>query len=173
MAKGLPRSLSRGEPQRQEIIKQTFTVRNVTLTVDGATGVGFGSVVIGDLPKGNILLLGAVAYMQFTGPTSAQLSDTWNGDYGIGTTPAGDATITAGDVDMIQSTAVGPAVAEASPRTRGISLNADAGEIHDNTDNSLEINLNLLVDDADISANGIAMTVNGELTLLYSVLMDD
>ena len=170
MGKGLPRSLSRGAPQRQEMIKQTFLVRDATLTVDGATGVGFGSVVIGDFPQGNILFLGAVSYMQFTGPTSASLGDTWNGDYGVGSTPAGDATITGADVDIIPSTAVGPAVAEASPRTRG----ANATQVMlDNTDGSLEINLNLLIDDADISADGIDITVNGEIQLLYSVLLDD
>jgi len=173
MTKGLPRSLSRGSPQRQEIVKQTFTVRDAALTVDGATGVGFGSVVIGDFPQGNILILGAVGYMQFTGPTSASLADTWNGDYGIGTTPASDATITAADIDIVGSTPVGPAVAEASPRTRGISVTATNAAVLDNTDGSLEINLSLLVDDADISADDLIFTVNGELHIVYIVLGDD
>lgn len=173
MGKGLPRSMSRGNPLKQEIIRQTFVVDDATLTVDGATGVGFGSVVIGDLPAGNILLLGAVSYMQFTGPTAAGLTDTWEGDYGIGSTPASDATITNGDVDIIPSTAIAAATAEASPRTRGVSTTSLNGAILDNTDGSLELNLNLLVDDASISADDINMTVNGELILLYAVLGDD
>jgi len=173
MGKGLPRSLSRGDPIRQELIKQTFLVRDGLLTVDGATGVGFGSLVIGDLPEGNILFLGAVGYMQFTGPGDAGLVDAFDSDYGVGTTPAGDGTITAGDVDIIQSTTIAQATAEVTPRTRATHLPADSGEIHDNTDGSLELNLNMLVDDADISADGMVMTVNGELTLLISVLLDD
>jgi hypothetical protein len=170
MAKGLPRSLSRGAPAVKPIIKQTLAVRDATLTVDGATGVGFGSVVIGDLPEGNILFLGAVAYMTFAGPTSADLADTWSGDYGVGTTPAGDGTLTNADVDLIASTAVGPAVAEVSPRTRGTNATQ---AILDNTDGSLEINLSLLVDDANIGADDLDFTVNGEVVLSYVVLADD
>lgn len=170
MTKGLPRSIKNNDAVVQA---RTVKIDSVSVTVDGASGVGFGSAVIGDFPEGNIVFYGAVSYLTLTGPTSGSLSDTWNGDYGIGTTPAGDATITAGDVDIIQSTAMGPATAEASPRTRGTHLAADVGEVHDNTDGSLELNLNVLVDDADISADGIVMTAVGELHLAYAVFGDD
>lgn len=173
MVKGLARSLSRGDALKQPITKQTFVAKDLALTVAGASGVGFGSVVLGDFPEGNILFLGATAYMAFSGPTSGDLVDTWEGDFGIGTTPAGDGTLSAGDIDLIGSTALAAATAEVSPRTRGISVNADSGEIHDNTDGSLEINLNLLVDDADISANGIVFTADGECTVAYIMLGDD
>lgn len=173
MAKGLPRSRSRGAPIKQPIIKQTFVVRNGLLTVAGASGVGFGSLVIGDFPEANILFLGAVGYMQFTGPTSGSLVDTWQGDFSIGTTPASDGTLSAGDIDLLNTTALAAATAEASPRTRAISVNGDTGEIHDNTDNSLEMNLNLLVDNGDISADGIVFTVNGEFVISYVPLLDD
>ncbi len=174
MGKGLPRSLSRGDPTRQEIIKQTFALNAVAVNIDGASGVGFGTVVVGDFPEGNILFLGAVSYLAISGPGGdAGLVDAFEADYGIGTTPMSDATISTGDEDIIQETAVAGATAEVGPRTRGTHLAADTGEIHDNTDNSLELNLNILVDDDDISADGIAFTVTGEFTLLYSVLMDD
>lgn len=173
MTKGLPLSLSRGAPARQAIIKQTVKVRGASLTVNGASGVGFGSVVIGDLPQGNVLLLGAVAYMQFTGPTSSDLADTWSGDFAVGTTPAGDGSLTNADVDIVASTAVGPAVAEASPRTRGVAATATNGAILDNTDGSLELNLSLLVDDANIGADDLVFLVNGELQLVYVILLDD
>jgi hypothetical protein len=173
MGKGLPRSMSRGEPLRQEIIKQTVTVRDATLSIDGASGVGFGSVVIGDFPEGNILVLGAVAYMQFTGPTAATLADDWEGDFAIGSTPASDATATATDINVITSTPIAAATAEVSPRTRGTSTATDLDHVLDNTDGSLELNLTLLVDDADISADGLDFTVNGELQLVYIVLLDD
>lgn len=168
--KGLQRSISRGPASQRTSFRHKITVRDATLTVDGATGVGFGSVVIGDLPEGNILIEGGTAYMQFTGPTAAGLTDTWQGDYGVGTTPAGDGTLSAADVDLIGSTAIAAATAEASPRTRGVSA---VKAIVDNTDGSLEVNLSLLIDDANISANDIDMTVNGEVVLIYSVLLDD
>lgn len=170
MSKGLPRSLSRASGTAAAQRTSVITVRDKVLTVDGATGVGFGSVVIGDFKEGNILFLGAVANMQFTGPTDAGLVDTWAGDFGVGTTPAGDATITGTDVDLIASTAIAAATAEASPVTRGELAGV---AILDNTDGSLEMNLNLLIDDANISADDIDITVNGELYIMYAVLGDD
>lgn len=173
MGKGLPRSHSRGGATLQEMIKQVFVVRDLPLTVDGASGVGFGTVVIGDLPEGNINLMGAVAYMQFTGPVTGGLVDAWVGDYSIGSTPMDDATIDAGDEDMILESPIAAATVEVSPRTRAPSAAAIAGTLLDNTDGSLELNLNMLVDDNMISADGVVFTVNGEFTLLYSVMQDD
>lgn len=169
--KGLQRSLSRGSPARQDVVKQVVKVNKLAIQVDGATGVGFGSAVIGDLPEGNILFLGAVAYMQFTKASSATgIQATFDGDYGIGTTPASDATITGADVDIIASTALGAATAGVSPRARGTNATQ---AIFDNTDGSLELNLNLLIDDANISADDQDLTVSGELYIVYSVLGDD
>lgn len=173
MGKGLPRSMSRGDPSRQEIIKQTFVVRDGVVSVAAvSTAVGYGSLVIGDFPEGNILFLGAVSYMSFAGSGSdANLVDTWNGDYGIGSTPAGDATITDADVDLISSTTIGAAVAEAIGRTRGTNATQ---AILDNTDGSLEINLNVLIDAADITDDqSVDLTVNGELQIAYIILGDD
>lgn len=170
MVKGLQRSLSRAPKSRGGPNVAVFKASDLAITIDGATGVGFGSAVLGDFPEGNISFKGAVAYMQITGPTSANVVDTWEGDYGIGTTPAGDATITGADVDIIDSTALAAATAEASPRTRGTGSTA---AIFDNTDGSLELNLNVLVDDADISADSLAFVANGEVHVTYEVLGDD
>jgi len=172
MSKGLPRSMSRGSALRQETMKQTFVAKNVAITVDGATGVGWGTAVIGDLPAGNILLLGAVAYMKFT-TASASVQDAFDGDYSIGTTPTADATISGTDADIIPSTALGAATSKASPRVRGVSTTSLNGAILDNTDGSLELNLNLIIDDANISADDVPFTASGELILLYAVLGDD
>ena len=174
MTKGLGRSLNRGPALQQNITKQTFVLDALALVIDGAAGVGFGSVVLGGLPEGNLLFLGATSYLAISGPGSdAGLVDTFEGDYGVGTIPMSDATLGGGDVDIIQSTAMAAAVAEVGPRTRGTSLAADTGEIHDNTDGSLELNLNVLVDDAHISADGIAFTATGELQLVFVMLGDD
>lgn len=168
--KGYARGLSRGSPQRQDIIKQVVKVKNGVITVSGATGVGFGTLVIGDLPEGNILFLGAVSYFQFTKLAATGVQDTFDGDYGVGSTPASDATITAGDVDIAASAALGAATAGASPRVRSSGATQ---AVLDNTDGSLELNLNLLIDDANISADTQTLTVNGELYISYIVLGDD
>lgn len=174
MTKGLVRSLGRGPELDQKVVKKMVVVVAKTLTVAGASGVGFGSIVISDFVQGNVMFLGAVAYFQFSGPTSGSLSDTWAGDYGIGTTPAGDGTISNADVDMIPSTALAAATAEVSPNTRATQADgAKCGQIFDNTDGSLEINLSLLIDNADISADGIDMSVTGELHISYAMLGDD
>lgn len=168
MGKGLPRSMARGPERRQEIVKKTIPI-NHTIVVDGATGVGFGSVVIGALPEGNILLLGAVAYVGLDAPASGIVAD-FDGDYSIGTTPASDATLSGADVDVIASTATTQAVATVAPATR--SANATQAVL-DNTDGSLELNLNLLIDDADISADDVEIAATGFLHLAYIVLGDD
>lgn len=170
MTKGLVRSLRRAAPTAAQVIKQSFR-GTTTVSVAGTSGVGWGTVVIGDLPQGNILLLGAVAYATFSGPAggSAGLADTWSGDFAIGSAPTADATINGAEVDIIPSTAVGPATAEAAPIVRATNATP---VILDNTDDSLEINLQALVDDADISAT-VVLTVAYELHLSYVVLGDD
>lgn len=173
MSKGLQRSINRGDQAKAGVLKKTFLASDLAISVVGATGVGFGSAILGDFPEGNIVFLGAVSYMTFAGGgADANLGDTWQGDYGIGTTPMSDATMSTGDEDLIVETAIAAATAEVSPRTKGIYLEADVGQMHDNTDGTLEINLNLLIDDADIGGTS-PITVNGELTILYAVLGDD
>lgn len=171
--KGLIRSLSRGSAIRQEVVKTDLKLNALSLEVDGlADAVGFGTVVIGGLPKGNLLLLGAVAYMQFTKATSATgIQATFDGDYAIGTVPTADADFgETGEADIIPSTALGAATAGVSPRARG----ANATQVMlDNTDGSLELNLNVLIDNANISADNQAMTVTGILHLAYIVLGTD
>jgi hypothetical protein len=172
MGKGLPRSMSRGVPQRQEIIKQTVNI-DTTVTVSAtSTAVGFGTVVIGDIPEGNVLLLGAVAYLQLSGSGSdANLAATWDGDFSIGSTATADVTLSGTDVDIIASTSTGAATAEVSPRVR--AANATQA-ILDNTDGSMELNLNVLIDAANITDDtSVVLTASGVLQLVYVVMLDD
>jgi hypothetical protein len=168
--KGLPRSSARGPAARNAIIKQDIPVRARAMNVaDGAPG--FGTVVIGDLPEGNILFLGAVAYMRFTS-ASGTITATFDGDYSIGTAPTADNALAGAEVDLIPSTPLGAAVGKVSPVVRGASTDALGGGIFDNTDGSLELNLNLLIDDVAISG-AAAFTVDGALSIAYIVLGDD
>lgn len=163
--KGLPRSLAHANLG----VSKNIPVRNLAVRTTGATGVGFGTAVIRDLPEGNILLLGAVAYLQFTKLDAGTLA-TFDGDYAIGSAPTADATLSGAEVDVIPSTAIGAATAGVSPLARG----ANATQvILDNTDGSLELNLNLLIDDASVSADDQDFTVSGVVTLAYIVLGDD
>jgi hypothetical protein len=166
--KGMKRTLGRN-PASQAIVKQTITVSALALAVAGATGVGFGSAVIGDLPAGNILFLGATSYLQFT-TADADVQAAFDGDYSVGTVSTVDVDVAdAGEADIIPSTALGAATAKLSPIVRG----ANATQVMlDNTDGSLELNLNLLIDDANIAGDA-AFTVSGVVTIAYIVLGDD
>lgn len=174
MSKGLPRSLSRGSAQRQEIIKETVVIRDAVVTVS-ATGVanGFGSAVVGDFPEGNILFLGAVSYLDFAGSgADANLVDTWSGDYSVATAPLANAIIdTDPERNVIFTSAIGPAGSEVIGRTRG---EKGGVVVFDNTDGSLELNLNLTIDAADITDDtSVDITANGEIFISYVVLGDD
>ncbi|HEX5040179.1 MAG TPA: hypothetical protein VFW95_08610 [Candidatus Limnocylindria bacterium] len=170
--KGLTRSLGRAAPTLAKIVKQRVKARAVALSIDGATGVGFGTAVIGDLPAGNILFLGAVAYVQIT-EASAGIDATFDGDFSIGTAPTADATLSGSEVDIVASTALGAATGSVSPRARGTHAVAGTGTVLDNTDGSLELNLNVLIDDANISADDAVAAADVDLELSYVVLMDD
>jgi hypothetical protein len=172
MTKGLPRSLKNGPKEIKPIVRADISFVDTVLQVDGATGVGWGTVVAEGLPEGNILIVGAVLDVTIDEQGDAGISDTFNGDIGVGSTPADDGTITAGDVDIIPSTATPAAVAGVST-VRATSTPTESGTILDNTGGTLELNVNLLIDDADISADDIDLLVNGTLHLSYIVLGDD
>lgn len=173
MTKGLNRSLSRGPKLQQGIIKKTLQLadKQVTVSATGAA-IGFGTLVLDGLPEGNILLLGLVSRIGFSGSGSdANLVDTWEGDYALGTTPIDDATISGADGDLLASTAIPAATAEVSPVTR--TANA-AQSIIDNTAGTGEINLNVLVDAADITDDeSVVLTLSGEIHIAYTMLGDD
>lgn len=166
--KGLPRSLAHGPKSRSEIVKQTILLKNTAVTVAGVSGVGFGTVVIGDLPQGNILLLGAVAYVQVS-TSDAGVATTFDGDVSIGSAPTADATLSGAEVDLLASAPLGAATAKVSPTIR---MTNATQVVLDNTDDSLEVNANVLIDDANISSNAPCL-LNGYVVLSYVVLGDD
>jgi hypothetical protein len=145
-------------------------VRNKAINVaDGAPG--FGTVALAGLPQGNLLFLGAVAYLQFT-TADADVIAAFDGDFSLGTTPTADNAIAGSDADIVPSTALGAASAKTSPYVRGVSTDALGGGIIDNTDGLLEVNLNLLIDDTSISG-AAAFTVNGVVRIAVIVMGDD
>lgn len=172
MGKGLPRSMSRGAAQRQDIVKQTVKINHTVSVSSTGAAVGFGASVIGDLPEGNILFLGAVGYVQLSGSgADTNLDATWDGDFSFGTAPTADVNLSGADTDILPSTALGAATAEVSSRVRAVNATQ---VIFDNTDGSLELNLNVLVDAANIGDGAtVVLTARGTLQLAYIVLLDD
>ena len=67
--KGLKRSLQRGGTlTKQNVTRHKILVKDLEVTVSAAgAAVGFGTVVAGDIPEGNVLLLGAAGYLKFDG----------------------------------------------------------------------------------------------------------
>ena len=178
MAKGLPRSHNAANKSLAPINRDVFVIKakEVTLTEDAGGQPAWATLVVGDFPEGNVLFLGAVAYFTFAGTGSdADLGDTWEGDFGVGTTPSIDDTTPLATTmeDITKTQAISAATAEVSPRTRGVSTDGEAGVIYDNTDGSLELNLNILVDAANISGDDSVLTIDGELYIVYVVLGND
>ena len=170
MSKGLPRSLSRGDQAKQEVVKRTIVVNEaMDFTGDSGNAIDQTAAIAG-LPEGNIALLGCVANLTFTGPASANLADDFQGDFGIGTTPADDNTITGADVDLVSSTAIAAATSEASADNRGTGTAA----IIDNTAGTGEMNLNVLLDADEVTdSETVTITVTGTVDIAFTVLGDD
>jgi hypothetical protein len=166
--KGLVRSQGRAPAARQEIFKHNFSFAALALSVAGTTGIGFGTVPIGGLPQGNLLLLGATAYAKFR-TADTDVITTFAGNYSIGSAATADLTLSGSEVDVIPSTAISAAVAGVSALVRG--ANATPVMI-DNTDGTLKLNLNLLIADASISGTG-DFTADGIVSLVLVVLNDD
>lgn len=170
MAKGLPRSLKRGNPLDSPVRKLRLAFKDVALSVAGTSGVGFGTAVVGELPQGNILILGAVAYLSLNKNGDSDIQDAFDGDYSVGTAPTADLTLSGAEVDIIPSTAF------AAAASAGLLTNSRAAggtqSVVDNTDDSLEVNLNVLIDDANISGTA-SMLASGTIDLAYIVLGDD
>lgn len=173
MGKGLPRSHAASLIGQVNVLQIPLNGKGGVgaFEIAGAAGVGFGSMQISGFPEGFVHFMGASCSLQFAGSgADAGLVDTWAGDFSVGTTPAGDGTLTAGDVDILPSTALAAATAEVSPLTEALSIDAANAHNFDNTDGSLEVNLNLLIDDANISADDVPITVTGFVSIAYCML---
>lgn len=148
----------------------------VAFTDDGTgthsiTKPGWGTAVLAKWPSGNIAVLGATFTPTFVKGDS-DIIDAFDGDYALGSAPIADANSDfrdTGQADVLASTAMTQGSSGTSASNRGPSVVA---AMVDNTDGSKEVNLNLRVDDADISDDS-SLTVTGRLVLLYSVLGSD
>lgn len=175
MGKGFPHAMARQQPKAQPfgvVVQIIPLLAGVTISnVDGATGVGWGTAVVADLPEGNILFLGAAFQGTLTKNTAGIVAD-FDGDISFGSAPTADTTLSGAEVDLIPSTSTPQAVSSVST-IRAVSTGTESGTILDNTDGSKEINVNVLIDDADVSADDQTLTLKGVLKLVYAVMLDD
>lgn len=169
MPKGLPRSMSRGRAIQQEIIRLQIPIRGLTVNItDPGAAVAYGGAAIQGLPEGNILLLGAVANLRVT--AGANIIAAFTGNFSVGTAITADATLSGAKVNLVPSTALVTGSGGVSSGNRGVSTTA--GAILDNTDRTLNANLNVTIADASISASS-SVTVDGVLYLAFIALGDD
>lgn len=162
--KGLARSL------RKDVIKIPFTT-TMDLVGDGVSD-SFGGVVIGKLPEGNLLFLGAVAYATVDATGQANVTNNWAGDFTIGTIGYGES----GEYDSIVDNTVLTAGAsdKITPRTRGAVNANDQMRILDNTDGNLDLYFNMLVSNGYITPTETGtFTIDGVLYAAYVTLGDD
>ena len=151
--------------------KTVLTLTNVSVTVANTTGISFGGTKVYDFPAGRILVLGATLSSLSFDLTDAgnvtPIAATHGGDVAFGTTVPSDGTLTGADVDIIPSTSI-------DPISGGITGAALVASAHfDGTTTAKDINVNILIDDADV-ADGASdvLLVNGVLTVLWVNLGD-
>jgi hypothetical protein len=153
----------------------TFTDHAIALAMaDSGTDLlpAYGGSKLFDMPAGAIMILGAVSDIDLT-KSSAGVTDTWDGDFGVGTaTVASDATLSGTEQNIIPSTATPQAVAGAT--TANGQSTATENAVIDGTTTALDIYLNFLVDAADhtVETTACNLVVNGTLTLHWINLGD-
>lgn len=175
--KGYQRGMSRrtaAEVSGPGTIKKTVVLKNFPITVAAAgAGVGFGTASVFDFPQGFVWIDKFTSDLVFS-TTDADIAAAWDGDFSLGTAPDADGTLAGAEVDILASQATGPATAQVSPRQLDHSSATLKDAPFDNTDGSLEVNLNLLIDAANIAdASNAVMLVNGTICFHYSVTGDD
>lgn len=155
------------EAQEIAYTKTLIRFENTPIVLADEAGVGaYGSLKIFDLPVGLILVASAVADLAVT-KSSAGVTATFDGDFGVGSAAAGNNAVLAGtEQDIIPTTATPQAVAGATT-AKGVST---AALQLDGTAGAKDVFLNFLVDDADqdVTTTPCNLIVNGTLTLIWA-----
>ena len=124
---------------------------SISVVAAGA-GIGFGSVAIADFPNKQLFIRGVSAQLAWVKQDN-NIITTWSGDWAIGTAPNANTVLTdATDFDLLGASggfAIGPAVAGkiAAPATP----DRKTTELVKLWTAAEEVNLNLIVDAADIT----------------------
>ena len=138
------------------LLHQTLLTYNAFPVVTGnTTGASFGSKQVYDFPAGRVAIISNLAYFtQITFNTEAgtngDIAGAGSGDYSMGSTATADATLATTDVDLLPSTAMlDPFVTGVGRSNVGSALAALVQ--FDGTTTPLDMYLNVIIDDADVS----------------------
>jgi hypothetical protein len=178
MTRGHKRALDRAarKPGSNGLLFRTVKIDKTIVIPDPGAAVAFASAVIEGLPQANLWIGCALAYFTVQDVGGAGLIAAFQGNLAIGSAPTADATLSGAEVDIIPSTAF-TAAAGVTPRTRAApasaaSLMTNNATFLDNTDGSLELNANITIQDASITAQA-TVRVTGELHLVMATMGDD
>ncbi len=142
------------------IHKTILTLDALPVNVVGATGVGFGGALAYTFPDGAISIHGCSALLSVD-VLASNLEAADGGDFGLGTAIVADADLgDATDVDLCPTTSLDPI------GTAVAGVLADPTNF-DGTSTAKTVNVNLLIDDADIGGTE-AIGVDGTITILWS-----
>lgn len=154
--------------------KTRFTFTNMAMTLADAAGVvAYKGQSLYTFPVGYIYTQGAVANLALT-KSSAGVSDTWDGDVGVGTvTASNNSSLSSTEQDIIPTTATPQA--SAGETTADAVSTATEHAILDGTSAAKALFLNFLVDDADHDVTGTAcdLIVNGTLDVCWVHMGDN
>lgn len=128
--------------------KTTLTLASTPVTVANTTGASFGGVKLYDFPEGRLLVLGVTASLGFVW-TGEDIAQDGSGDFSLGTTITADATLDSTDVDLLPSTAMTDPFVLGVGAATASALAASAQ--FDGTGTAKDLNLNVIIDDADVS----------------------
>jgi len=156
--------------------KTVLTLAATPITVTDEAGVGqYGGVKIYDFPEGLILSLGAVIDASVTLGVTGTITDTWEGDVGLGTTVINDSTgSVAGHDEILETTAVAAAtgkVAAIDAVTLADTLVESGAVWLNGTATAKDLYLNLDVDDSGTHTTGTG-TITGTVTITWINLGD-
>lgn len=154
------------------IFQLRLTLDEVSVTVANTTGASFGGVKLFDFAEGRLLVLGSTADLDFDWSGTAgdasgdEIVQTGSGDFALGTTISADATLGGTDVDLLPSSAMtDPFVAGVG---RGVGALAASAQF-DGTATAKDLNLNIIIDDADVEDTDSApVLVSG--TIIVTVI---
>ncbi len=177
MSKGATRSLAAARLKGSGLIKTVVFDKTIVVPDPGAA-IAFASAVLAGLPQANLWIGAALAYFTVQDVGGAGLIAAFTGNFAVGTAPTADATLNNLETNIIPSTAF-TAAAGVTPSTRAAPASSGTtneltlnGFFHDNTDGSLELNGNIIIADASISAQA-TVRVKGVLHLVMAELGDD
>jgi hypothetical protein len=151
-AKPTKTGLSLSEDGFGDFRKSTFTFTDMAIAMaDEAGVVAYGSQKLYTFPLATVKIFGARADIALT-KSSAGINATWDGDFGLGSTAAGNnAALATTEQNIIPTTATPQAVSGATT-AKGNNI-ADIA-VFDGNGSVLELFLNFLIDDADHDIGG-------------------